>query len=245
VLISLITLMRLKAVSRDGSNRMPSAKFRLPALNAIVDADTAGLAGWTLLDLAAAYLNGGATFLQLRAKSMASGQFLEAAAAIAELTRRVAGGILVVNDRADVARLAAANGVHVGQDDLAPAAVRSIVGPDRLVGVSTHTMGQLEAALGQPVDYVATGPVFSTATKNTGYGPIGLDRVRSASRAANTAGLPLVAIGGITLERAVEVLDSGARSVAVIGDLLSTGNPEARVREYVTRLGQELERGRV
>jgi thiamine-phosphate pyrophosphorylase len=220
--------MRLKAV---------------PPLNAIVDADSAALAGWPLIDLAAAYLNGGATFLQLRAKSMASGQFLETAAAIAELTRGVAGGILVVNDRADVARLAGASGVHVGQDDLAPAAVRSIVGPSLRVGVSTHTASQLEAALREPVDYVAIGPVFSTATKDTGYGPIGLDQVRAAARAAKAAGLPLVAIGGITLERAVEVVDSGAASVAVIGDLLATGNPEARVREYVMRLGQKLERG--
>ena len=234
--MSLITLMRLKAVSRDGSNRMPSAKFRLPALNAIVDADMAARAGWPLIDLAAAYLNGGATFLQLRAKGMASGPFLETADAIAALTR-AAGGILIVNDRADIARLADANGVHVGQDDLAPAAVRSIVGPARLVGVSTHTAGQLEAALREPVDYVAIGPVFSTATKDTGYAAIGLDRVRAAARAARAAGLPLIAIGGMTLERAGAVIDSGAAAVAVIGDLLSTANPEARVREYLMRLG--------
>jgi thiamine-phosphate pyrophosphorylase len=237
----LITLMRLKAVSRDGSNRMPSAEFRIPPLNAIVDADMAAQAAWPLIDLAAAYLHGGATFLQLRAKSMASGPFLETAKAIAELTR-AAGAILVVNDRADIARLADANGVHVGQDDLAPAAVRSIVGKTQLVGVSTHTPGQLEAMLREPVDYVAIGPVFATATKDTGYAAIGLDRVRAAASAAGAVGLPLVAIGGITLERAGEVINSGAASVAVIGDLLSTGNPEARVREYLIRLGHELER---
>jgi thiamine-phosphate pyrophosphorylase len=208
----------------------------IPPLNAIVDADMAARAAWPLIDLAAAYLHGGATFLQLRAKSMASGQFLETAEAIAELTR-AAGAILVVNDRADIARLADANGVHVGQDDLAPAAVRSIVGKTRLVGVSTHTAGQLEAVLREPVDYVAIGPVFATATKDTGYAAIGLDRVRAAASAAGAVGLPLVAIGGITLERAGEVIDSGAASVAVIGDLLSTGNPEARVREYLMRLG--------
>src|SRR5437899_3547795 len=106
-------------------------RLKAPLLNAIVDADMAARAGWPLIDLAAAYLNGGATFLQLRAKRMASGPFLETADAIAALTR-AAGGILVVDDRADIAHLADANGVHVGQDDLAPAAVRSIVGRARL-----------------------------------------------------------------------------------------------------------------
>jgi thiamine-phosphate pyrophosphorylase len=216
---------------------------RIPPLNAIVDTDAAARAGWPPIDLASAYLTGGATFLQLRAKRMASGELLETAAAIAALTRSVAGGLLVVNDRADIARLAGANGVHVGQDDLAPAAVRSIVGRSLLVGLSTHTADQFEAALAQPVDYVAIGPVFSTATKDTGYSAVGLDRVRAAARAARASGRPLVAIGGITLERAGEVIAAGAASVAVIGDLLSTGNPEARIREYVGRLGHALERG--
>jgi thiamine-phosphate pyrophosphorylase len=214
----------------------------VPPLHAIVDADMAAAAGWPIIDLATAYLNGGARFLQLRAKRMASGRLLETAGAMAELTRR-AGGILIVNDRADIARLADADGVHVGQDDLAPAAVRSVAGPALLVGVSTHTPDQLDVALREPVDYVAIGPVFSTATKDTGYAAIGLDRVRAAAKAVRAAELPLVAIGGITLERAGGVINSGAASVAVIGDLLSTGNPEARVREYLMRLGQELERG--
>jgi len=189
-----------------------------------------------LVDLASACLTGGATFLQVRAKQAASGWLLDTTAAIVDRARD-ADAIVIVNDRADIARLANADGVHVGQDDLAPGAVRSIVGPARLVGVSTHTAGQLEAALREPVDYVAIGPVFSTATKDTGYAAIGLDRVRAAAWAARAAGLPLVAIGGMTLERAGTVIDSGAASVAVIGDLLSTGNPEARVREYLMLLG--------
>jgi thiamine-phosphate pyrophosphorylase len=211
-------------------------KSRLPPLYAIVDAGAAGRAGWPLVDLAAAYLNGGATFLQLRAKPLGSGQYLEVSAAIAELAHR-AGGMVIVNDRADVARLAGADGVHVGQDDLSPAAVRSIVGEAFLVGRSTHTTGQIEAALREPVNYVAAGPVFPTTTKDSEYTAIGLLQVREAAARAGSAGLPLVAIGGITLERACEVIDAGAASVAVIGDLLLTGDPEARVRDYVRRLG--------
>jgi thiamine-phosphate pyrophosphorylase len=210
---------------------------RISPLNAIVDADSAARAGWQVADLAKAYLDGGASFLQLRAKVIASGEFLDIAAAIAELTRS-AGGTLIVNDRADIARLAGADGVHVGQDDLAPAAVRSIIGNQRLVGVSTHTARQLESAVHEPVDYLAIGPVFVTATKDTGYTAVGLDQVRAAAAIARAAGLPLVAIGGITLERAREVIDAGATSVAVIGDLIATGDPETRVREYVVRLGR-------
>jgi thiamine-phosphate pyrophosphorylase len=188
------------------------------------------------IDLAKAYLSGGATFLQLRAKTMPSGQLLDTAAAIAELAR-AAGAMFIVNDRADIARLAEATGVHVGQDDLWPEAVRSIVGPDAVVGVSTHTAEQLDVAIRAPIDYVAVGPVFSTTTKDTGYAAIGLDRVRAAAARSRGERLPVVAIGGITLDCAAGVLAAGASSVAVIGDLIATGNPEARVREYVRLLG--------
>ncbi len=218
-------------------NRIPHFPTPIPSLYAIVDADAARGAGWLLLDLAKAYLDGGARFLQLRAKLIASGKFLDVAAAITELTRS-AGGTLIVNDRADIAHLAGADGVHVGQDDLAPAAARSIIGSERLVGVSTHTTRQLQAAVLEPVDYLAVGPVFVTATKDTGYSAIGLDQVRAAADIARSAGLPLVAIGGITLERAREVIDAGAASVAVIADLIATGDPETRVREYLVRLGR-------
>jgi thiamine-phosphate pyrophosphorylase len=126
----------------------------------------------------------------------------------------------------------------VGQEDLAPRAVRTVVGDDAVVGLSTHTVEQLERALDEPVSYVAIGPVFGTATKETGYEAIGLERVADASRRAAARGLPLVAIGGITVHNARAVVDAGAAAVAVIGDLLATGDPEARVRAYLERLGQ-------
>ena len=161
--------------------------------------------------------------------------FLATASALVQLAHRHDARV-VINDRADIARLADADGVHVGQEDLPPAAVRTIVGDNASVGLSTHTTGQVEQAVLQPVTYVAIGPVFGTATKATGYEQIGLDMVRAAARRASAHGLPLVAIGGITLENAASVLDAGAASVAVISDLLATGDPEARVRAYVERL---------
>ena len=219
------------------SRRIPTSTSRIPPLYAIVDAGVAAAAGWTLLDLATACLAGGATWLQLRAKSLSGAAFLDVAGAIAARAH-ASGALIIVNDRADIARLAGADGVHVGQDDLSPAAVRGIAGADAIVGLSTHTAEQWEAAVREPVSYVAVGPVFGTSTKATGRDAVGLATVREASVCASARGLPLVAIGGITLESAPLVIDAGAASVAVIGDLLATGDPKARVRAYVERLAR-------
>jgi thiamine-phosphate pyrophosphorylase len=218
------------------TNAQPSTlNAHLSPLNAIVDVEAAAKAGWTPIDLARAFLNGGARFLQLRAKSMSGAELLDTASAMVELTH-AANAIVVVNDRADMARLAGADGVHVGQDDLAPVAVRRIVGGETIVGVSTHSTEQLDAAVREPVSYVAIGPVFGTATKATGYDRVGLEMVHQAATRASARGLPLVAIGGITLQNARSVVDAGATSVAVISDLLVGGEPEARVRVFLRTL---------
>jgi thiamine-phosphate pyrophosphorylase len=214
---------------------IPSPQSPIPVLNAIVDVDAAGRAGWQPVDLAKAFLNGGARFLQLRAKTMGGGALFDTASAIVELAR-LCGATLIVNDRADIAKLAGAAGVHVGQDDLAASAVRALVGTSAIVGLSTHTIEQIEHAVTEPVSYVAVGPVFGTTTKDTGYNRIGLEMVRAAAARASARGLPLVAIGGITLQTARSVIDAGAASVAVIGDLLATGDPERRTREYLVAL---------
>jgi thiamine-phosphate pyrophosphorylase len=143
-----------------------------------------------------------------------------------------------VNDRADIARLAGADGVHVGQDDLSPAAVRTIVGTRFIVGRSTHTTEQVHTALTEPITYIAIGPVFGTATKDTGYTAVGVEAVRDVSRAIAGRELPIVAIGGITIERVERVVESGAAAVAVITDLLATGDPTRRVRDYLARLSK-------
>jgi thiamine-phosphate pyrophosphorylase len=211
--------------------------LNFPSLCAICDAGTCASAGWPILDLAAAYLRGGVRFLQLRAKAMPGDRLLATASAVVQLAHRHQARV-VINDRADIARLSNADGVHVGQDDLSPVAVRALVADGAIVGLSTHTTEQVDRAVLEPVTYVAIGPVFGTATKATGYEPIGLEMVREAARRAQARGLPLVAIGGVTLENAQSVLDAGAASVAVISDLVASGDPEARVRAYLERLSR-------
>ena len=209
--------------------------MQLPPLMAIVDADAAARVGWTMTDLASAYLTGGATLLQLRAKKAASGWLLDIASTIVTLAHQ-ANALVIINDRGDVARLSGADGVHVGQEDLPPASVRRVVGAEAIVGLSTHTLEQVDRAVREPVTYIAIGPVFSTDSKATGYKSLGLEPVRHAASRARGRTLPLVAIGGVTLESAPEVIRAGATTVAVISDLLAGGDPAARVRAYVARL---------
>jgi thiamine-phosphate pyrophosphorylase len=207
----------------------PSSK-----LHAIVDADAAAAAGWDVAGLAAAVLEGGARVVQLRVKRQASAPFLAWVDDLVRAAKPYAASI-IVNDRADLALLAGAAGVHLGQEDLPPAAARRLLGPDAVIGYSTHTVAQIEAAAGEPVSYVAVGPVFGTATKETGYEAVGLALVAEAAR--RSRGRPVVAIGGVTLERAPAVIAAGASAVAVITDLLTGGDPRARVAAYVRALG--------
>jgi thiamine-phosphate pyrophosphorylase len=203
----------------------------LPRLYAILDADVLAARAIDPLDLLDVWLAAGVRLVQLRAKTLAGGACLDLARAMAA---RVAAtrGIFIVNDRPDLARMAGASGVHVGQEDLTPADARTIVGPDAIVGISTHSDRQVEEALGLPVDYVAIGPVFATRTKGpTSDEPVGLDGVRRAAARAGSVGLPVVAIGGIALTSARDVLAAGAASVAVIADLL-VGDPAGRVRAW-------------
>ena len=206
--------------------------FSLSPLYVIVDDDATRAAGWTVRELARAFLAGGARVLQIRAKSIPSGALLDICdAVVAEAS--IPAATVIVNDRADLARISGAAGVHVGQEDLPPAAVRAAFGQQLAVGLSTHSRAQVDEAIGQPIDYLAVGPVFGTTSKAGADPAVGLDLVRYA---ASIAPVPVVAIGGITLDRAREVIEAGASSVAVIADLLRGGNPERRVREYLNRL---------
>ena len=207
----------------------------LPPLYAIVDAGQAARHGWSVPDLAAAYFDGGARLVQLRAPGVASGVLDDWCNAIVMRAARY-GAAVIVNDRADVARLSGAAGVHLGQDDLPVEDVHAMLGRGGIIGLSTHTPEQVSDALARPVTYVAVGPVYATATKDAGRRPVGLELVHAA--AGRAAATPVVAIGGITLERAPKVLAAGAGAVAVIGDLLAGGRPTARVRAYVDRLSK-------
>ena len=204
---------------------------RPPRLYPIVDAEVCAAAGREPLDVARAFLSAGAGWIQLRCKDVASGAFLDLANHTLEQSR-AAGATLIINDRADIAAIAEADGLHVGQTDLTTADARLVIGAAPILGLSTHTPEQWEAAVRQPISYIAIGPVFGTGTKDTGYIAVGLEVVRRASTAAAASGLPAAAIGGITIDNAVSVLDAGAASVAVISDLMK-GDPEARCRAFL------------
>lgn len=165
---------------------------------------------------------------------MGSGAFLDLAHTILQDTN-AAGGTLLINDRADIAALSGAPGLHVGQDDLTPTDARSLIGAGPILGLSTHTPAQWERAVREPISYMAIGPAFGTGTKPTGYDAVGLGVVALAARAAAAHGLPTVAIGGITLDNAASVIEAGAAAVAVISDLVK-GDPEARARAFLRAL---------
>ena len=207
---------------------------RLPCIYPLVDVDLCRARRLDPLAVLAALLEGGATFIQLRDKDPSSGARLARADAAIALTRPT-GARLIVNDRADLARLAGADGGHVGQEDLPVEEARRIVGPDAIVGISTHDEEQIAAAVRTSATYIAVGPIYGTLSKDTGYSARGLALVRHA--AAATA-LPVVAIGGITLERAPEVIAAGAASVAVISDLLRGGDAAGRTRAFLDCLSE-------
>jgi thiamine-phosphate pyrophosphorylase len=178
------------------------------------------------------WLRAGVTLVQLRAKSLGTGAFLDLADAVRTATAR-SRARLIVNDRADIARMVGADGVHVGQDDLPAADVRRLLGAHAEVGVSTHNEDQVRSALAVLPSYLAIGPVFPTTGKGRPADPeVGLDGVKRAADLAGVAGCPLVAIGGITIGRAAGVLAAGAAAIAVISDLLE-GDLRARVEDYL------------
>jgi thiamine-phosphate pyrophosphorylase len=172
----------------------------------------------------------GIRFLQYRDKDASDEVVLQRAA----LLRRVfpaSDSCLILNDRVSLVRPAGFDGVHVGQEDPSPAEVCAVLGPEVLIGVSTHSEGQLRIAADGPADYVAIGPVYTTASKLVPDPVVGLEGVRAA-RAMTTR--PLVAIGGINRSNCAAVMEAGADSVAVISDLIP--NPDLRVEEFLSKL---------
>jgi thiamine-phosphate diphosphorylase len=176
---------------------------------------------------------GGAAVVQLRAKRASDRVALGWAREIRALTR-AAGVAFVVNDRFDLALLAEADGVHLGQEDLPPARVPADARARLALGRSTHTLEQVRAACREPVAYVAFGPLFGTASKDSPWSARGLEALAAAVREA--APLPVVAIGGIDAARAPEVLRAGARGVAVISAVAGAADPEAAARELARAL---------
>ncbi|MFM2125485.1 MAG: thiamine phosphate synthase [Acidobacteriota bacterium] len=205
--------------------------MKLPAFYPILDTGAVLARGLDPVRAAQDILDGGARILQFRHKSFLSRQAYGWLEAIAGLTRE-AGVPLVVNDRADLAKLFGAT-LHVGQDDLPPAAARSVLGALPL-GFSTHNEAQLRASENEPIDYVALGPIFGTATKENPDATVGLEELR---RLRPLTRRPLAAIGGITRATASQVIAAGADSVAIIVDLFpEDGDLRRRTAEWVSLL---------
>jgi thiamine-phosphate pyrophosphorylase len=191
------------------------SSFRLPRVYALTDIELSGLSHADQVNLLS---RGGATLVQLRDKRSAALQFYEHAKAALSVATR-SGVRLIINDRADVALAVGAHGVHLGQDDMPPEAARKILGPEAIIGYSTHSIEQAQRALGLPIDYIAIGPIFTTITKTDTSPALGVDGLRAVREAIGNA--PLVAIGGISHANARDVIEAGADSVAVISALLS------------------------
>jgi len=197
-----------------------------PRLYAIIDA---ALLPTSELVLAETLAGSGVELIQYRNKNAPSRQFFEVSR---QLSRLLAprGVRFIVNDRPDIALLAGAGGVHVGQDDLGVEEARAICGQNCWVGVSTHTLDQVEAADRTTADYIALGPIFPTTSKENPDAVVGTELLRQARQITEK---PLVAIGGITLQRAAEVYRAGADSLAVIRDLICAASPGERAREFL------------
>jgi thiamine-phosphate pyrophosphorylase len=188
------------------------------------------LAGMSHPEQVAQLVEGGATLIQLREKTLPSRQFYEQASSALQLARK-RGVKIVINDRVDLALILGADGVHLGQDDLPPELARHLLGPEAIVGYSTHSIDQAKRAAMLPISYLAIGPVFSTKTKSDTAPEVGLAGVRAVKEIAGN--LPVVAIGGITEARIPEILAAGADSVAVISAVLSD---PAQIQGTIRRL---------
>jgi len=205
---------------------MTATRLVLPKLYVILDQ---ALLSTSATQCAEQLIAAGVRLLQYRDKEGSARQLLDTSRELVAAH----GAHVIVNDRPDVAALAGAAGVHVGQDDLEVEQARAIVGPAKWVGVSTHNLEQFRRAAATSADYIAVGPVFSTSSKANPDPVVGPELIRQV-RTLTTK--PIVAIGGITLERAAEVIAAGADSLAVISDILRAPQPADRARAYLEAL---------
>lgn len=207
---------------------LKAKSFRPPGVYAITDTQLSSLSH---AEQVGKLIQGGATLIQLREKRQPSGIFYEEAK-VALRVARAHGVRVIINDRVDIALALQADGVHLGQQDLSPGVARQILGPDAIIGLSTHNKEQAKAGLALPVDYLAVGPLFRTHSKQDPDPILGLEGLRDIRRIVSN--LPLVAIGGISLERAQEVFKAGADCIALIAALLSPPEKiEANTRTFL------------
>jgi thiamine-phosphate pyrophosphorylase len=200
--------------------------FNLPRIYPITDTTISGLSHSEQIERLAA---GGATLIQLREKRASPREFYRMALDAMIIARKV-GVQIIVNDRVDIAMAVNADGVHLGQDDLPPDRARVLMGENRIIGFSTHSLEQALAAESAPINYLAIGPIFNTASKEKPDPVVGINAL---SRIKAQITKPLVAIGGITLDTVSQVISGGADSVAIISDLLKANDITERTRTYM------------
>lgn len=203
--------------------------FNLPKVYPITDTRLSGLSH---AEQVTRLIQGGATLIQLRDKDASPREFYHQAAAALQVARNHSAK-LIINDRVDVALALKADGVHLGQSDLPVEAARNLLGDDAIIGFSTHDITQAKLAATMPLDYIAFGPIFQTTTKENPDPVAGLAALRKAR--ASIGSLPLVAIGGVNLINAAEVLRAGADALAIISELVaSPAAIEENMRKILT-----------
>ncbi len=185
-------------------------------------------------------IDAGVKVIQYREKDKKARPRYEECLEIRKITR-AAGAALIVNDYVDLALLVGADGVHLGQDDLPPGKVRELVGSEMIIGLSTHSPAQAEAAVGLGVDYIGVGPIFATKTKKDVCGPVGLEYLEYVVRNIN---LPFVAIGGIKESNIAAVRDHGAACIALVTEIVGAENIAAKVHNLKAILTSGVSRGR-
>jgi thiamine-phosphate pyrophosphorylase len=201
-------------------------RLALPPLYVILDA---ALLPSDPIEFTEGLLQAGARLFQYRDKTSSSREFLHASQALC-LSVRQRGGTFMVNDRADIARLCGANGLHLGQMDLSLERARKVMESESVIGISTHNVAQFKLAAESSADYIAVGPIFKTSSKGNPDPVVGVEFILQLRKLTTKT---IVAIGGITAENAAEVFEAGADSVAVISDILRAKSPAARVRQYL------------
>jgi len=211
-------------------------RLQLPRIYPITNTAVSGL---THTEQVAHLLRGGATFIQLREKTNSPRAFFDDAESAVHLAR-AAGAAIIINDRVDLALALGASGVHLGQTDMPVNAARQLLGPDAIIGYSTHNLDQVVEALELPINYLAFGPIFPTRTKENPDPIAGVDGLRAAKTLAGE--LPVVAIGGIDESNMADIFTAGADSAAIISGILSNAQNIAANLRKMMRAGSQQPR---
>ena len=213
---------------------MTRSRVFIPPLYPIIDSSLTPAAD--IEKTATDIINGGARIIQLRAKGLSSREFLKSAFTVRRITKD-RDVIFIVNDRVDIALIADAGGVHLGQDDMPVKEARRLLGKDSIIGYSTHNLREALEAVQLPIDYISFGPIFPTRTKKDAQMPKGL---KGLAEVRKTVKIPIVAIGGITKANMIHVLKQGANSVAMISEILAAPDILKKVTKLM-HIAKDLE----